>query len=157
MAADPELACGMINPPFSFKLRAQGLRCLGSQFDLLGPYQATGAYVLRAWAQGHADVLSRYLRAYIRGQRLVMDRAHRSAMLGLLRRHFNLDDAAAQGTYEALLTPGSGLMADAAFSDAGFAQVLALRAEMAGTWGGRPPASAKYLDLSYYAQARQGA
>jgi hypothetical protein len=46
MASDPELACGMINPPFNFKLRAQGLKSLGSQYDLLGPYQATGAYVV---------------------------------------------------------------------------------------------------------------
>lgn len=157
MAADPELACGMINPPFNFKLKAEGLRSLGSQFDLLGPYQATGAYVMRAWAAAHADVLTRYLRAYIRGQRRVMDRAHKPAMLDLLTQHFKLPMAAAENTYEALLTPGSGLMPDAAFSDAGFAQVLALRAEMAGTWGGHPPASPKFLDLSYYAQAHQGA
>jgi ABC-type nitrate/sulfonate/bicarbonate transport system substrate-binding protein len=156
MASDPELACGLINPPFNFKLRAQGLKSLGSQFDLLGPYQATGAYVMRPWAQAHAGVLVRYLRAYIRSQRRVMDRAHKRLMLALLTAHFKLEGAAAEGTYEALLTPGSGLAPEAAFNHAGFAQVLAIRAEMEGMWGGVPPDPARYIDLSYDAQARQG-
>ena len=57
MVADPELAAGMINPPFSFSVREQGLKSLGSQFELLGPYQATGAFVMRPWAAAHAGVL----------------------------------------------------------------------------------------------------
>lgn len=156
MVADPQLACGMINPPFSFKLKAQGLKSLGSQFDLLGPYQATGAYVMRPWAAAHAPILIAYLRAYTRGQRRVMDRAHHQAMLALLNENFKLEGHAAQATYEALLTPGSGLASDASFHPEGFAQVLAIRAEMEGMWGGTPPAPAKYLDLSYHAQALQG-
>jgi ABC-type nitrate/sulfonate/bicarbonate transport system substrate-binding protein len=156
MASDPELACGMINPPFNFKLRSQGLKSLGTQFELLGPYQATGAYVMRGWALDNADALARYLRAYIRGQRRVMDRANKAAMLGLLTTRFKLEGAAAENTYEALLTPGSGLAPDAAFHPEGFAQVLAIRAEMEGMWGGTPPAAAKYLDLSFYERARQG-
>jgi ABC-type nitrate/sulfonate/bicarbonate transport system substrate-binding protein len=47
MVADTQLAAGMINPPFSFTVRDKGLKSLGSQFDLLGPYQATGAFVMR--------------------------------------------------------------------------------------------------------------
>ena len=35
----------------------------------------------------------------------------------------------------------------------GFRNVLALRAEMEGQWGGRAPAPDKYLDLSYYERA----
>ena len=156
MASDPELACGMINPPFNFKLRSQGLKSLGTQFELLGPYQATGAYVMRGWAQANADVLARYLRAYIRGQRRVMDRAHNAAMLAMLTTHFKLEGAAAENTYEALLTPGSGLAPDAAFNPEGFARVLSIRAEMEGMWGGTPPAAAKYLDLSHYERALKG-
>lgn len=157
MASDPELACGMINPPFSFKLKAQGLRSLGSQFELLGPYQAIGMYVMRPWAQAHGELLVRYLRAYIRGQQRVMDRAHRAEMLARLTAHFQLQGEEAANTYEALLAPGSGLAVDAAFNHEGFAQVLAIRAEMEGMWGGTPPAPDKYLDLSFDALARQGA
>lgn len=156
MASDPELACGLINPPFNFKLRAQGLKSLGSQCDLLGPYQATGAYAMRAWAHAHPDALVRYLRAYIRGQRRVMDRSNKAQMLALLTAHFKLEGAAAEGSYEALLTPGSGLAPQAHFNHEGFAQVLAIRAEMEGMWGGTPPQPARYLDLSFDARARAG-
>jgi len=153
MVSDASLACGMINPPFNFKLRAQGLKSLGSQYELLGPYQATGAYVMRPWAQSHREVLQRYLVAYVRGQRRVMDRAHPAAMIDLLSANFKLDEQAARDTYEALLTPGSGLAPDAAFSLEGFARVLSIRAEMEGMWGGVPPAPERYLDLGAYEQA----
>jgi len=35
----------------------------------------------------------------------------------------------------------------------GFKAVLALRAEIEGQWGGKPPAPDKYLDLGYYERA----
>jgi len=31
--------------------------------------------------------------------------------------------------------------------------VLALRAEIEGSWGGKPPAPERYVDLSYYEKA----
>lgn len=155
MVADPQLAAGMINPPFSFTVRQQGLKSLGNQYALLGPYQATGAFVLRSWARTHADLLQDYLAAYIEGQRLVMAPAQGTKMIDLLVRSFKLDAVAAAGTYEALLTPGAGLAPDARFNTEGFQTVLAIRAEMEGMWGGTPPAPAKYIDLSFYEQALQ--
>ncbi|MBI2746065.1 MAG: ABC transporter substrate-binding protein [Burkholderiales bacterium] len=155
MVADPQLAAGMINPPFSFTVRQQGLKSLGNQYALLGPYQATGAFVLRDWARTHADLLQDYLAAYIEGQRLVMAPAQRTKMIDLLVRSFKLDAVAAAGTYEALVTPGAGLAPDARFNTEGFQTVLAIRAEMEGMWGGTPPAPAKYMDLSFFEQALQ--
>jgi len=153
MVADPQLAAGMLNPPFSFTSREKGLKSLGSQFELLGPYQATGAFVMRRWGQDHTEVLALYLAAYIEGQRHVMNPAHRSAMVALLTSHFKLSPGLAESTYEALVAPGSGLAPDARFSSDGFAVVLAIRAEMEGLWGGTPPAPGKYLDLSCYDRA----
>lgn len=155
MVADPQLAAAMINPPFSFTVRQQGLKSLGSQYTLLGPYQATGAFVLRDWARAHAELLQDYLAACIEGQRLVMNPARRAQMIDLLVRSFKLDPVAAAGTYEALLTPGAGLAPDARFNTEGFRAVLAIRAEMEGMWGGTPPAPGKYMDLSSYEQAIQ--
>ena len=155
MVADPQLAAAMINPPFSFTVRQQGLKSLGNQYALLGPYQATGAFVLRGWARAHAELLQDYLAACIEGQRLVMAPAHRTQMIDLLVRSFKLDAVAAAGTYEALLTPGAGLAPDARFNTEGFQTVLAIRAEMEGMWGGTPPAPAKYMDLSFFEQALQ--
>lgn len=153
MVADAQLAAGMINPPFSFTVRRQGLRSLGNQFELLGPYQATGAFVRRAWAQAQADVLEAYLAACIEGQRRVMDPARREEMTGLLMQAFKLERAAAEATYATLLTPGAGLAPDARFNLEGFHTVLAMRAELEGMWGGTPPAARKYLDLSHYERA----
>jgi NitT/TauT family transport system substrate-binding protein len=153
MVTDPQLAAGMINPPFSFSVREQGLKSLGSQYDLLGSYQATGAYVMRSWATANADVLRCYLAAYIECQRYVMNQENRMEMVALLTSRFKLSAAVAEGTYEALVKPGSGLAPDARFSQQGFAAVLAIRAEMEGMWGGTPPAPDKYLDLSFYDRA----
>jgi ABC-type nitrate/sulfonate/bicarbonate transport system substrate-binding protein len=155
MVADSQLAAGMINPPFSFTVREQGLKSLGSQFSLLGPYQATGAFVLRHWATANAEVLQRYLAAYIEGQRHVMNPQHQTAMVTLLENKFKHSVSAAEGTYEALVTPGSGLAPNAAFSPPGFQAVLSIRAEMEGMWGGVPPALDRYLDLSHYNAAMQ--
>ena len=155
MVADPQLAAGMINPPFSFSVLDKGLKSLGSQFDLLGPYQATGAFVMRPWAAPHADVLTQYLAAYIEGQRYVMNPANRLEMVALLVARFQLSQAVADGTYDALVKPGSGLAPDARFNAEGFKTVLAIRAEMEGMWGGTPPAPNKYLDLSWYNNALQ--
>ena len=153
MVADPQLAAGMINPPFSFTVRSQGLKSLGNQYTLLGPYQATGAFVMRPWARSHAEVLQNYLAAYIEGQRHVMNPDNREAMIELLMRSFKLEHSVAQGTWEALLAPGAGLAPDARFNLEGFQTVLAIRAEMEGMWGGTPPAPGKYLDLSYFNHA----
>lgn len=153
MVADPQLAAGMINPPFSFSIRHKGLKSLGTQFALLGPYQATGAFVMRRWALDNADLLTRYLTAYIEGQRHVMNPAHRHEIVALLTSRFKLSPDIAEETYEALLAPGSGLAPDARLSSGGFETVLAIRAEMEGMWGGTPPAPGKYLDLSFYERA----
>ena len=155
MVADPQLAAGMINPPFSFSVLDKGLKSLGSQFDLLGPYQATGAFVMRPWAVLHADVLTHYLAAYIEGQRYVLNPANHLEMVALLVASFKLSQQVADGTYDALVKPGSGLAPDAGFNADGFKTVLAIRAEMEGMWGGTPPALGKYLDLTYYDKALQ--
>jgi ABC-type nitrate/sulfonate/bicarbonate transport system substrate-binding protein len=155
MVADPQLAAGMINPPFSFSVLDKGLKSLGSQFDLLGPYQATGAFVMRPWAVLHADVLTHYLAVYIAGQRYVMNPANRAEMVALLVARFKLTPQVANGTYDALVKPGSGLAPDARFNQDGFKTVLAIRAEMEGMWGGVSPAPDKYLDLSCYGAALQ--
>ena len=153
MVADPQLAAGMINPPFSFSVREKGLKSLGTQFDLLGPYQATGAFVMRPWAAENGHALERYLSAYIEGQRHVLAPANRQAMISLLTSTFKLSEPVAVGTYDALVKPGSGLSPDAAFSPAGFQAVLSIRAEMEGPQGGMPLTAAKYTDLSYYSRA----
>jgi len=153
LATNAELGGGMLNPPFTYTLRERGLKSLGTQFSLIGPYQATGAFVMRKWASANAGALERFLSAYIEGQRYAMNPANRAEMIKLLADRFKLAPAVAEGTYVALTTPGSGLAPDARLSVEGFRNVLAIRAEMENMWGGVPPAPDKYLDLSYYERA----
>jgi hypothetical protein len=49
--------------------------------------------------------------------------------------------------------PRTGFMPDAKVDIDGFNNVLKLRAELHGDWGGKPPAPAQYLDLSHYQRA----
>ena len=153
LAEDVTLAGGMLNPPFAFMVKEQGLKSLGNQASLIGAYQATGAFVMRKWAAANAGVLERYLAAYIEGQRYAMNPANRAEMIKLLADRFKLSPAFAEGTYAALTTPGSGLAPDARLSVDGFKNVLAIRAEMENMWGGQAPAPDKYLDLSYFERA----
>ncbi len=153
LADNPQLGGGMLNPPFTYMLREKGLKSLGTQFSLIGPYQATGAFVMRQWAAANAGTLERFLSAYIEGQRYAMNPANRAEVVALLVSRFKLAPNVAEGTYAALTTPGSGLAPDARLSLDGFRNVLAIRAEMENMWGGTPPAPDKYLDLSYYERA----
>lgn len=153
MVSNPELVASMVNPPFSFTVRERGIKSLGRATDLAGPYQAQGAFVMRTWASANASALERYMAAYIEGSRYAMDPANRAEMIKLLEDRFKLPPTVAAQSYEALTTPGFGLAVDARFSLEGFRNVLAMRAEMEGQWGGRAPDPAKYLDLSYYDKA----
>jgi len=153
IASNPELAAGMVNLPFSLTVREKGLKSLGRSRDLLGPYQATGAFVMRAWAQANGDALERYLAAYVDSSRIAMDPANRAAGAAALAGRLKLDPKVAEQTVEQIMVPGFGLAPDARFDMDGFRTVLALRAEIEGQWGGNPPPPGKYLDLGYYDRA----
>jgi len=132
------------------------VKSLGRALDLIGPYQAGGAFVMRAWAKTHADVLERYIAAYVESTRMAMNPANRAESVSLLTQRFKLAPKLAEQSYDALMTPGFGLARDARFDMEGFRKVLSLRAEIEGQWGGKPPAPDKYLDLSYYDKAVAG-
>ena len=82
-----------------------------------------------------------------------MNPANRAEMVKLLESRFKLEPKVSGPSYDGLMTPGFGLSADARFNMDGFRNVLAMRAEMEGQWGGVAPAPDKYIDLSYYGRA----
>lgn len=153
MQQDKANAASTLNPPFSLQARASGLRSLGKVSELLGPYQASGAFVMRPWAQANGSVLERYLAGWIEGTRWALDPANREAAIALLVRRMQLERPLAESTYAALAGPGSGLARDVAFDSAGFARLLAIRAEMEGQWGGKPPPQELFVDLQWYRRA----
>ncbi len=63
----------MLNPPFTIQAAQAGLKDMGSAVKILGPYQASGAFVLRRWAAANPDTLVRFLQGYIEGMRWILD------------------------------------------------------------------------------------
>lgn len=151
----PAGAATILNPPWNFIARDRGAKSLGRTIDLYGPYQASGAFVMRTWANANPLVIERYLAAFIEGCRAAQDPAQKPLVITVLKRELKLDDRFAELTYQELILQGSGLSKDCALDMPGFRNVLALRAEMEGQWGGKPPAPEKFLDMSYFEKAKR--
>jgi ABC-type nitrate/sulfonate/bicarbonate transport system substrate-binding protein len=150
MLADKNNAGAILNLPFSLEAVADGLKSLGRTTDLLGPYQAGGNYVRRAWASDHAAVLENYLAAFVEALRWSLDPQNHAAAAAILVDKLKLSPAMAEKSVALIAEPGFGFARDAKFDLAGFKNVLALRAE---TEGGQPADPQHYIDLSYYDRA----
>ena len=68
-------AAAIMNLPFSAQAIEAGMKSLGRTTDMLGPYQAGGAFVLRAWAKAHPATLEALSRRLYRSLRWVWTRA----------------------------------------------------------------------------------
>jgi ABC-type nitrate/sulfonate/bicarbonate transport system substrate-binding protein len=143
----------MLNPPFSIDAKAAGLKSMGRAIDLIGAYQATGTFVLRDWAQANRATLERYIAAFIEGGRWAVAPANREAAVKILSERLKVSPQIAAQTWELLTDPNFGLARDGRLDLQGFRNVLALRAEIEGQWGGKPPAPDKFIDLGYYERA----
>ena len=118
--------------------------------DILGPYQANGAFALRAWVASNGPLLERYIAAYIESLRWVRRPENQAECVAILMDKLKISRDVAERTYRLLADPVRGFTPDAAFDAEGFRNLLALRAEIEG---GSAPQPEKYLDLSYYRRA----
>jgi ABC-type nitrate/sulfonate/bicarbonate transport system substrate-binding protein len=149
-------AAGILNPPLSFEAAAAGLTDIGSATKAIGDYQSGSVVVMRPWAKANGDILVRYLKAIIEGRRWLLDAANKDAAIQLLMDRLKLSRDFAAKCYAVVIDPVDGFAKDGAFNMQGFKNVLSLRAEIEGEWGGTPPAPDKYIDLSYYKAAIAG-
>jgi ABC-type nitrate/sulfonate/bicarbonate transport system substrate-binding protein len=153
MRENKEYKAAMLNPPFSIAAKAAGLKSMGRAADLLGAYQATGTFVMRDWAKANGDTLERYIAGFIEGVRWTVAPANKDAAIKLLAERLKVSPEAAAQTWQLMTDPKFGLARDGRFDMQGFRNVLALRAEIEGSWGGKPPPPERYIDLSYYDNA----
>jgi ABC-type nitrate/sulfonate/bicarbonate transport system substrate-binding protein len=153
MRENKEYKAAMLNPPFSIDAKAAGLKSMGSAVNLIGPYQASGTFVLRSWATANRDTLERYIAGLIEGTRWAVSPANKDTAIRILSERLKVTPEAAARTWELLSDPKFGLAQDGRFNVEGFKNVLALRAEIEGDWGGKPPPAERYYDLSYYDRA----
>jgi ABC-type nitrate/sulfonate/bicarbonate transport system substrate-binding protein len=152
MLKDKTLAAGILSPPGSIQAKRAGLKDFGSAVSVVGPYQSDAGWVLRSWGKAHADTLVRYIAANIEGIRWALNPANRTALTALVAGRLKQPPDVVTVSLR-IADEQKGYAIDARFDIEGFRNVLKLRAEMLGTWGGKPPAPDKYLDLSYYGRA----
>jgi len=150
MREHKEFAGSMLGPPASILAKRSALVSLGSVPDLIGPYQAAGAWAQRPWAKEHSDLLVAYLAAFIEAQRWLMEPGNRNQVIALLMKESHLPADVAAETYILSMTRPGGYEKDARLDVDGFRNVLKLRAEIEGQWGGHPPSPEKYYDASYF-------
>lgn len=153
MRENKSYAGSMLGPPSSIIAKREGLVSLASVEGSIGPYQAAGFFTERKWAQEHREPLTRFLAAVIEAQRWLMAPENKKEVLALLTEEAHLGSEVAAETYENSVTKPGGFAKDAAFDLEGFQNVLKLRAEIEGSWGGRPPAPEKYYDPWFYEAA----
>jgi ABC-type nitrate/sulfonate/bicarbonate transport system substrate-binding protein len=147
---DKKYKAAMLNLPFSLDAKASGLKSMGRATDLLGPYQANGTFVLRKWGTAHRDLMERYIAGLIEGTRWALAPANKDAAVTILAERLKVNRDFAAQTWQLMTDPKFGIAKDAQFDMQGFRNVLALRAEIEGGWGGKAPAPDRYVDLSYY-------
>jgi ABC-type nitrate/sulfonate/bicarbonate transport system substrate-binding protein len=147
---DNNNAGAILNLPYSLQAAAKGLKSLGRTTDMLGPYQAGGAYVRRAWARDNAATLDNYLAAFVEALRWSLDPKNYAEAAAILVDKLKLPQDVAEKSLVLMAEPGFGFARDAAFDMPGFKNVLALRAEVEG---GTPSDPQRYIDLSYYDRA----
>lgn len=151
MAENRDYAAAVLNLPFTIQAEQLGMKSLGNTVDLLGPYQANGAFALRAWVGSHGPLLERYIAAYVESLRWVRRPGNQAECVAILMDKLKISREVAERSYRLLADPVRGFTPDAAFDMEGFRNLLALRAEIEG--GGALPSPEKYLDLSYYRRA----
>jgi len=149
LAESKENAGGVLNLPYSLQAEKLGLRSLGRMVDLLGPYQAGGAFVMRPWALANGETLERYLAAYVESLRWALDPANKSEAVALLVAQLKLPQDVAERSLALIADPSFGFAPDAKLNPEGFRNMLVLRTEVEG--GTVTPE--RYLDLGYYERA----
>ncbi len=156
MRNDKSVAATMLNLPYSLLADREGMRNLGMAVTALGAYQGTAAFALRAWANANQDLLVRYLQGYIEGLRWAKNKANKTEAVALLVKRLKMAPEVAAQSYDILADPNGGFTTDARLDREGFENVLKLRAEIEGQWGGKPPPADRYLEQSYYTRALSG-
>jgi ABC-type nitrate/sulfonate/bicarbonate transport system substrate-binding protein len=150
MKSSKENAAAPLNPPFSIQAKQAGLKSMGKLVDLVGPYQGQGMFAMRPWITQNANIVERYIAAWILAVRWSLNPANKMEAIEILQKNMKLDRDIVEKSYELLVTPGFGLDQDAKFSQKGFANLLSIRTEFGK---GRPLDEKKLVDLSFYERA----
>lgn len=153
MKEDRSAAASILNLPFRVLAERAGLRHAGEATSFIGPYLSTAGFVMRRWAKENADLLICYIQAYVEGLRWALEPRNSAAAVELLQRNLKLEPDVALEAFRIAGNGKTGIAKDAEVDLAGLQNVLRLRAEVEGQWGGVAPAAERYLDPSFHRRA----
>jgi len=156
MQKNKAYAASMLTPPYSLQAEQAGLKDMGAAVDAVGAYQATVGFVMRPWARENADTLTRYIGAHLDALRWLHDPANKAEATALLIARLKLPPDIAERAFAIAINDRDGFPKDAAIDMEGFRNVLRLRAEIEGQWGGTPPPPERYIEPSYRERALAG-
>ena len=141
-----KVVAAMLTPAHAGKAVAQGgCHVLASASDHVPEYPVCSGWTRRQWARDNAELLVRFIRAYVRGSDWVADPANREAAVELICRR----DGFSRERAEANL---ARVMPHAAIDPPGLARVAALRAEM-GLYDPPWDPIERFYDASWWSQA----
>lgn len=154
--AQGTLAATIVYPPFDIMLAARGCQTLATSTTVYPAYASQALAATRPWLSAHSDLATRYIGAFLEALAWIYTPSERAAVEALLQAEPGLGvsaDVSAAQAYAAFTDPVLGYGREATLSDAGLAQVIALRGRYGNAVGslGQP---ADYCDLRWYERAR---
>lgn len=153
MRVHKEYAASILGPPTSLVAKREGFISLATTQETIGAYQGIGAFVRRAETRDYGEALTHYLAAYVEAQRWILNPVNKPQVIELLIKELSLSHDVAEQTYAVEIAGHGGYEPDARFDMQGFRNVLRLRSEVEGQWGGNPPPPERYCDFSFYRRA----
>lgn len=150
------LAATLVYPPFDLLLADKGCHRLSDSTSVYPAYASQALAGERGWVEAHGDDVTAYIAALLTSLDWIYNHARRAAVEALLALEPALGaaDVAPALAYAAFTDPQVGFGRLATLSEAGLAQVIALRAR----YGDLPAAvlgqPADYCDLRWYERAR---
>jgi ABC-type nitrate/sulfonate/bicarbonate transport system substrate-binding protein len=152
---DNKAVAAVLSAPNDTEAKNLGYNMLTDAAAALGGYQGSAYCLRRSWAKAHSFETVSWLRAIIAGHDFVF--ANKAGAIAALKNHIkNLSDADANVIYASLTTGKGGLNKHAQISIKGMKTVLSLRSQYAEPHKNLTNPN-KYLDLSYWKQARKPA
>ena len=100
----------ILNAGYQFRAEAGGMNTLGGISDAQSPFMGGSAVALQSWLDANPDVAIRFIRAYLKGQRYVLDPANRDEVVAWLTADAAGSATVAEKTYQVLTTSGDGLI-----------------------------------------------
>ncbi len=141
----------LLTDPFDYQIEQEGFR----RFDNLRPkyispdnYTGNGPVVRRDWAQSHADVLVRYIRAMLAAIRWINDPANKEEMFAILAPRINLSRETFERSYQRAILIDREWSSDGRARPSAYEGVLKSLVELRVLQEPTPPPT-KYFDMTY--------